>query len=144
MDCDRMTLTIFAGRVSPLSGQKLMRRDMASNTLVARAMLGIAMIGASPWMMGQSTGTISGFVTDPSAAALAGAKVTATQGEQDIQRTVETNEEGFYTFNALPPGEYSIAVEKSGFQRLVNTHAVLTLNQNLRVDLTLRLGQISQ
>lgn len=94
--------------------------------------------------MGQATGTISGFVTDPSGSAVPDAKVTATQTEQQIERTVATNLEGFYTFNAVPPGGYSIAAEKTGFQRLIHRGAGLTVNQNLRVDLSLQLGQVSQ
>jgi hypothetical protein len=95
-------------------------------------------------LMAQATGTISGFVTDPAGSAVPAAKVTALQLEQQMQRTVETNEEGFYTFNALPPGDYSVAAEKTGFQRLVRKGDVLTVNQNLRVDLALQLGQVSQ
>src|SRR5579871_4742756 len=101
-------------------------------------------IGLPCLLMGQATGTISGFVTDPTGSPVPSAKVTAIQVEQDIQRIVETNTDGFYTFNALPPGDYSITVEKSGFQRLVRTEANLTVNQNLRVDLALSLGQVSQ
>src|SRR5579872_3768570 len=106
--------------------------------------LAMFLIGVSSHLMGQATGTISGFVTDPSGSAIPDAKVTATQTEQQIERTVSTNAEGSYTFNAVPPGDYSIAAEKTGFQRLIRTGAGLTVNQNLRVDLGLRLGQTSQ
>jgi hypothetical protein len=104
----------------------------------------ILSIGVPCLVMGQATGTISGFVTDPTGSPVPSAKVTAVQVEQDIQRIVETNTDGFYTFNALPPGDYSITAEKAGFQRLVRTEANLTVNQNLRVDLALSLGQVSQ
>jgi hypothetical protein len=92
----------------------------------------------------QGTGTISGFVTDPSGSAVPDTKVTATQVEEQIERTVMTNAEGFYTFNAMPPGDYTMVAEKTGFERLLRTGAVLTLNQNLRVDLRLELGQVTQ
>jgi hypothetical protein len=95
-------------------------------------------------VVGQATGTISGFVMDPSGTPVPGSRVTATQVEHDMRRSVETNAEGFYTFNALPPGVYSVQGEKTGFDRLVRTGAVLEVNQNLRVDLALRLGQVSQ
>ena len=92
----------------------------------------------------QVTGTISGFVTDPTSAAVPSAKITATQIQQQTQRTVEANSDGFYTFNALPPGDYTLAAEKAGFERLVRAGIAVTVNQNLRVDLALRIGQISQ
>jgi hypothetical protein len=94
--------------------------------------------------LAQVTGTVSGFVTDPTGAAVAGAKVVATLVQQQTQRSVEANDEGFYTFNALPPGDYTIAAEKTGFERLVRSGVTLTVNQNLRVDFRLKLGQISQ
>ena len=104
----------------------------------------LLLFGLPTLLMAQATGTISGFATDPSGLAVPDVKITATQAEEQIERTVATNSEGFYTFNALPPGAYSILAEKTGFQRLINTGAVLTVNQNLRVDLSLRLGQVSQ
>ena len=64
--------------------------------------------------------------------------------EQQFQRTAEANADGFYTLNALPPGTYSITVEKSGFERVVRSGAELTVNQNLRVDFALQVGQMTQ
>ena len=92
----------------------------------------------------QVAGTISGFVTDATGSPVPAAKVTALLVEQQIQRTTEANIEGFYTLNALPPGTFTITVEKTGFDRVVRTGAVLTINQNLRVDVALQVGQISQ
>ncbi len=94
--------------------------------------------------MAQVSGTISGFVTDPSGLPVPSAKITVNLIEQQRQQTVETNTDGFYTFNALPPGNYTLAVEKPGFERMVRTGMALTVNQNLRVDLALRVGQVSQ
>lgn len=95
-------------------------------------------------LWGQSTGTISGIVTDPTGAIVPAASVTATFVQQQLTRTVESNQDGFYTFNALPPGDYSLAVEKPGFQKLVRPEVTLTVNQNLRVDLPLKVGQASE
>src|SRR5689334_17334750 len=84
-----------------------------------------------PALRAQVTGTISGFATDPTGAAVPSAKVTATLVEQQVQRSVETNADGFYTFNALPPGSYALAVEKPGFEKITRTGVSLTVNQNL-------------
>jgi Carboxypeptidase regulatory-like domain len=62
----------------------------------------------------QSTGTISGFVTDQSGALVPNARVTATLVEQNVSRSVESNTNGFYIFNALPPGSYTITAEITG------------------------------
>ena len=98
----------------------------------------------SALLMGQATGTISGFVTDPTGSPVPDAKVAATQVEQQIARVARTNGEGYYTFNAMPPGDYTLTAEKAGFQRLARSGATLTVNQNLRVDFSVQLGQISQ
>ena len=116
-------------------------RKRLRNGLVA----GFLLLSLAPaTLKAQSTGTISGYANDPSGSAVPEAKVTATQTAQQIERTVMTDAAGFYTFNALPPGEYSISVEKSGFQHLIRRGAMLTVNQNLRVDLALKLGQLTQ
>lgn len=110
------------------------------------AWLCLAFIGLGwPAMLcAQATGTMSGFVKDPSGAFVPQAKVTATLVERSTTFTAEANVEGFYRFPALPPGTYMLTVEKSGFNRNVQTGLVLTVSQNLRVDTTLQLGEVTQ
>lgn len=91
-----------------------------------------------------TTGTISGYVTDQNGAAVTAAIVTATQTQQNIVRSVESNDEGFFDFAALPPGQYSVSVEKTGFQRTVQTAVELSVNQNVRLDLGLSVGDVQQ
>jgi hypothetical protein len=95
-------------------------------------------------LQAQTTGTISGSVTDPSGAGIPQAKVTAILVQQNVARATQSNEEGYYIFNAMPPGDYRLETEKAGFQRLVQTVIKLTVNENLRVDLSMRLGQVSE
>lgn len=92
----------------------------------------------------QVTGTISGYVTDPSGAAIPDSTVTATQVQQQFVRTVKSDEQGFYNFLAMPPGPYSVVAEKEGFQKLVRSELTLTINQNLRADLGMKVGQTSE
>src|SRR5688572_4530192 len=90
----------------------------------------------------QYAGTIGGFVTDPSGAAVAGSTVTATLVSQNAVRTTTTAEDGSYVFNAMPPGVYRVTAEKAGFQQMVQSGITLSTNQNLRLDLPMRLGQV--
>jgi len=90
------------------------------------------------------TGTISGFVTDPSGAGVPDAKVTATLVQRNVARSVQTNELGAYVFNAMPPGDYRVETEKAGFQRSVRSDINLSINQNVRLDLMLQIGELSQ
>jgi hypothetical protein len=104
----------------------------------------LALLLASGALQAQFTGTISGFVTDPSGAAAPNAAVTATLVRQNVTRTANSNADGYYVFNAMPPGEYRVAAEAAGFQKLVRADLSLSTNQNLRVDMSLQVGQLTE
>jgi carboxypeptidase family protein len=105
-------------------------------------LIALCLPGNAPQLDAQVTGTISGYVRDPSSAAVPGANVTAKMVEQQTSRTVQTNGEGFYNFVALLPGTYEITFEVSGFQRQVRTGITLTVKENVRVDAALVLGAV--
>jgi hypothetical protein len=92
----------------------------------------------------QATGTMSGYVKDPSGALVAQAKITATLVERGTTFTTQTNSEGFYNFPALEPGTYTLTVESPGFNRYTQEGLVLTVRQNLRVDVALVIGSVTQ
>src|SRR2546423_13257664 len=62
----------------------------------------------------QNTGSLRGQVTDPSAAVIPGASVTAT-GPGDKVKVATTNQQGTYTINGLTPGTYKVRVMAKGF-----------------------------
>ena len=95
-------------------------------------------------LLAQATGTMSGYVKDSSGGVVPQAKVTATLVQRGTTFIAETNAEGFYNLPALDPGEYTLAVEKQGFQRNLQTGLTLTVGQNLRVDASLTVGQLAQ
>src|ERR1700687_443096 len=70
---------------------------------------------------------LSGQVLDPQGSAVVGAKVTVTSLATRASRTVDTSDEGRYTLVGLPPGRYELAVEKSGFSKLVNPELILSI-----------------
>ena len=90
------------------------------------------------------TASISGTVTDASGAAVQGAKVTATQVDTGVTSTLETNGQGFYSFQSLALGKYTITVEQKGFKSYQQTGLVLDVNQSLVVDVALQVGQESE
>lgn len=95
-----------------------------------------------PMLLAQSTGNISGYVHDPSGAAVSGAAVTAEMTEQHTTRATQTNAEGFYNFIAMPPGHYTITFEAPGFQREVHSGVELTVSQNARADAQMSVGKV--
>src|SRR4051812_43898589 len=89
-----------------------------------------------------TTGNIIGYVRDASGAVVASSTVTARMAEQQFVRSAVSNNEGFYSLQAMPPGTYDITVESKGFQKLTQTGIELTINQNLRVDAVLQVGSV--
>ena len=92
----------------------------------------------------QATGVITGAVTDPSGAPVAGASVTVTDTERGTSLKAQTSTDGFYNFPQLPIGQYSVRVEANGFQTALRGNVTLQLNLTATVDFRLTLGQISQ
>lgn len=88
--------------------------------------------------------TILGTVTDPSGAAVAGAKVTATNIRTQVKREDVSTSSGDYSFPLLDIGEYSVTVEAPGFKTANRAGLVLQINEKLRADITLQVGQVSE
>jgi outer membrane receptor protein involved in Fe transport len=68
-----------------------------------------------------ATATIHGTVLDKSQAAVAGAQVVAKYKANDFTRTTTTNDSGYYRFELLPIGLYTITITKTGFATSVQT-----------------------
>ena len=71
-------------------------------------------------------GSIQGTVTDPSGAVVAGAQITISNPETGFARALTSDSAGFYSLGPLIPGNYTIAVSASGFQRTVLKTTVKT------------------
>lgn len=91
-----------------------------------------------------TTSVIAGVVTDESGSVVARAQVTATQVGTGLQREVLTGETGEYVIPQLPPGRYRIEVQASGFQRAVLEDVPLTIAQRAVVNVTLKVGLVSE
>jgi hypothetical protein len=85
------------------------------------------------------TGVITGTLTDPSGAVLAGATVTIRNEATGIETTLSSNSLGQYVSPPLHPGPYSIVAEMRGFRRTVSK-IELTLAQRAVVDLSMPVG----
>jgi hypothetical protein len=90
------------------------------------------------------TASIVGTITDPSGSAIKGATVTATSEERGTVWTAQTGDSGAYTITRLPVGGYKVRVEASGFQTSVYPAFTLVLNQTARVDIAMKVGQVSE
>jgi outer membrane receptor protein involved in Fe transport len=87
-----------------------MRRSLAATV----ALLGLVV--ASPALAQRTTGAISGTVTDGSGAALPGVTVAVSGPNIVGTDTASTNEQGFFRFINLPPGDYTLTFTMAGFK----------------------------
>jgi hypothetical protein len=102
-----------------------------------------AMLFLAP-SFGQTLGEITGIVSDASGAVVAGAAVTVTNTATGAAREAVTNQAGAYSFPALTPGVYDVRVTASGFKVAVQTGAQLQVQQTLRIDFALAVGQVTE
>ena len=97
-------------------------------------------------MFGQTAamnGEISGTVTDPSGAAISGAKVYATNVDTGLKQTAVTGDNGLYRVPLLPLGPYSIEVQATGFGNQKLTGIVLSAGSTATVNVAMALSQAS-
>jgi hypothetical protein len=90
------------------------------------------------------TGTIEGLVSDPSAAAVARARVVAVNLATGLTKESETGADGFYRILQVPAGKYSVTVHAPGFATLVREGIDVSVSQSVRLNAQLELPSVSE
>jgi len=116
---------------------------IASRALFASLLLAVGMSMTGLVLAQTQNGNIIGQVTDPNGALVPGVTVTATNEANQAERTAVTESDGTYLFSLVPTGEYTIAVEHAGFKKYINRDVSVRVNQNVRVDVRLELGELT-
>jgi hypothetical protein len=88
-----------------------------------------------------TVGSISGTVTDQTGGVIPDTTVTALNLDTTLAQTTKTNANGFYNFTALPVGRYEIEILREGFNPYKRTGLVVDVNSQLRVDISLSMGE---
>src|SRR5437763_9272863 len=116
--------------------------------LISRLGLYLLLLSSPIWLVRVSAqsvyGSITGTVTDPTSAAVAGAAVTLTNEATNERHTMMTDASGNYTFVNLAPGQYDINVDNSGFKHFTRRPIEVQVQSAIRVDATLQLGDAAQ
>src|SRR5260221_3448155 len=122
-------------------GQQLTTNNQQRSTSLA-ALICLICCAA---MWGQTdTATLSGRVTDASGGVMGGADVTPTNTAAGTSNQMKTNESGVYSFSALLPGPYRLAVRAAGFQQAVREGLNLEVQDRSGQDISLAVGSSDQ
>jgi len=110
---------------------------------VALAVLG-GVLGCGILVAQVNTATVTGTVTDPSGAAIANAKIEASNESTGITISAASNSVGRFALPALPIGTYDFNVSATGFQTLTRKGVPLSAGQVLEMQLPLEVGTAQQ
>ena len=99
----------------------------------------------SPMLLAQSDrGNITGTVSDPAGAVVAGASVEARNTDTGATSPVATSATGNYTIAELAAGTYELSVTSAGFKRFIRPGLIVQAAQTIRVDAALEVGSASE
>ena len=90
------------------------------------------------------TAAVVGTVTDPSGAPIKDAEVTVTDTERGTVLTARTSDAGSYNVLRVPVGTYTLKVSATGFQTAAYPAFTLQLNQTARLNVSMKVGQVSE
>jgi outer membrane receptor protein involved in Fe transport len=132
------------GRNHPVDATHTSLRPLGSAVILLLLLLALAFEGAPQGHAQAVWGSITGYVTDASGAAVPQATVTVTAEDTGIETTVQGDTAGFYNATHLNPGQYSVSVRMPGFSGFVREHVLLQVGASVRVDCPLKVGSASE
>ena len=120
-------------------------RPTARLSQTANSILGLfvcfalAVLSLPPLYAQVQNGTLSGTITDPAGAVVPDAAVTLTAKATGLVLQIQSSKAGFYSFPQLLPGDYTITVDRKGFQKATST-LTLTVGQIVQLNIPLSVG----
>ena len=95
-------------------------------------------------LLGQTLGEITGRVSDPSGAGVPNSVLTLTSTATNAVRQADSGNDGFYSFPSVPPGIYNLKTEHPGFKTATSNNIEVQVQQTVRLDFTLQVGEVSR
>jgi Carboxypeptidase regulatory-like domain/TonB dependent receptor len=105
---------------------------------------GLSFLSCAPLFAQGTAGRILGTVTDQSGGSIAGATVIVTDVDRNVPRTLTTGQSGEYDAPSLLPGNYKVRAEAKGFKAFERSGVFLEVNGEIRVNLVMQPGEVSQ
>src|ERR1700733_2347716 len=135
------TMTKVTNAVRRNLAERGMVRVWFSFLTVSLAILALSAVGFAQ----ELAATLTGTVTDPSGAVVAGVTVVVHSNDtgSDI-RTVTTSGTGGFNITNLPAGRYTVTVKSEGFQTYVASDVILNVAEKHTLDIALKTGKISE
>jgi len=125
-----------------LQGRKIFDPRHASALALAALVLGTPAHGSA---QARLTGAdLEGVVNDESGDALPGAAVTIVNTETAVARTTETDTRGRFRLSALPPGQFSLTIDRRGFATLRRDGLVLVLGESALLEFTMKVAAVEE
>jgi hypothetical protein len=90
------------------------------------------------------TGNIVGTLHDPSGAAVPSATITIVEKSTNASTVVHSDDKGEYSSPPLHVGTYSVTAEAPGFKATTRDNLTLQVQDRLRIDFDMQVGQISE
>jgi Carboxypeptidase regulatory-like domain/TonB-dependent Receptor Plug Domain len=104
----------------------------------------LTLSAVAPEAAAQTTGGITGVVRDSNGGVMPGATVKAIHDDTNAETSGITNDAGVYVLRGLPVGRYTVVTELSGFQTAKNTGVVVRVSEDVRLDVTMKVGALSE
>ena len=108
---------------------------------LARAVLILLSLSLSVTWGQTSRGTITGIIADPTGASVPNASVEITHETTGVTRSTTTNDSGFYRFDAVDLGTYTVSVKQTGFRTFVRRAVPISGGLTSSVDVQLEVGE---
>src|SRR5215472_7714070 len=106
--------------------------------------LTVAMVFDAGVVRADVTGSILGEVHDPSGAAIPGVHITVTNIETNLTQATVSAGDGSYKFLVLPVGTYKLVASGAGFEQFATTGIVVKVNDQLRIDIAMKVGSVQE
>jgi Carboxypeptidase regulatory-like domain/TonB dependent receptor-like, beta-barrel len=116
-------------------GDLAMKENCRTTVGLLTALIALYILGSAPRLAAQvSSGSIVGYVYDPSGAFISNAQITVLDASRSIVRKTRTDLTGAYSVAELTPAVYSVSASARGFEEVTESRVTVAVNTEVRTD----------